>query len=161
MALATVVAGNYTNTYNSTSLGQVEDGFRLRWQLAKQNVMSDSYGDTVIDSVLRGANVFLLFTGIEYTAASAAMWPIGALGLIGQVGRMVEGSSLSKATVLTAVSGTTAASAPASLTASKTFLSENAQTEILMANRARTVPIELRLYPYDTASSAFGWFTTT
>lgn len=161
MALATVVAGAYTAAYNSSDVGQQEEGFRLRWQFATQNIMSDTYGDTVIDSVLRGANVFLSFTGIEYSDAAAVMWPVGTLGLMGLCGRLVEGSSLSKATVLTAVSGTTAASTPATLTASKTFLSENAQNELLFANKARYVPIELRLYPYDTGSSAFGWFTTT
>lgn len=161
MALATVVAGPYTCTYNSSSVGQQEDGFRLRWQFSQQNITSNTYGDSVIDAVLRGANVFLQFTGIEYASAAPLMWPVGTLGLMGLVGRMVEGSTLSKATVLTAVSGTTAASSPATLTASKTFLSENSQNDIQFASRARYVPIELRLYPYDTASSAFGWFTTT
>lgn len=161
MALAAVIAGPYGAAWGSgpTSLGMSEDGVRLRQQVSKQLITSDSYGDSVIDGVFRGGQVFMTMVGIEYAAAVAAMWPYGALGVMGQVGRLDFGSSVAQQAVLTAVSGTTASTAPATLTAAQTAPDENLNAELQFASRARYVPVSLRCYPY--SSSGVRWFSTT
>jgi hypothetical protein len=82
MALAAVIAGPFGAAWGSgpTSLGMTEDGIKLRQQVAKQLITSDSYGDSVIDGVFRGGQVFLTMVGIEYSAAIAGMWPYGTFG---------------------------------------------------------------------------------
>jgi len=160
MALATCISGPYTATWNSSDVGQQEDGFRLRQQVNKQIVRSNSYGDSAIDGVYRGGDVFLSFTGIEYSAAKAVLWPYGSFGTMGQVGRLDQGSSLAAAAVLTAVAGTPAAATPASLTASQAIIDENLNSELLFASRLRVVPITMRCYPYTSSSNTI-WFSTT
>ena len=158
MALLAVIAGPYSNTYSGTSLGAVEDGFRVRQSVNKEVVnKSDSYGDSAIDGVFRGGDVLITLVGLEYTAAMAAFWPYGVFGIMGQVGRMDVGSTIAAATVLTAISGTTAAATPTSLTASQTIIDENFNQELLFRSGQRNVPITLRCYPY--SSTGIRWFT--
>jgi hypothetical protein len=161
MALAAVIAGPFGAAWGSgpTSLGMTEDGIKLRQQVAKQLITSDSYGDSVIDGVFRGGQVFLTMVGIEYSAAIAGMWPYGTFGVMGQVGRLDFGSSIAQQAVLTAVAGTTAATVPATLTAAQTAPDENMNAELQFAARGRYVPITLRCYPY--SSTGIRWFSTT
>lgn len=163
MALASLISGPYSGTWNSTDVGQQEDGFRLRQQVNKQTVRSNSYGDSAIDAVYRGGDCFLIFTGIEFLVMKAVMWPYGAFGVMGQVGRLDVGSSIAQAAVLTAVSGTTAyaaSGAVATLTATQSIVDENLNAEMAFASRLRVVPVTMRLYPY-TSSSNTVWFTVT
>lgn len=163
MALASLIAGPYSGTWNSTDVGQQEDGFRLRQQVNKSLVRSNSYGDSAIDAVYRGGDCFLIFTGIEFLAMKAVMWPFGSFGVMGQVGRLDVGSTIAKAAVLTAVSGTTAYSesgAVATLTASQTIVDENLNAEMAFASRLRVVPVTMRCYPYSSAGSVI-WFSVT
>ena len=160
MALATVVAGPYTGTHNAASVGLTEDGFRLRQSVSKQLIRSDAYGDSVIDSVYRGGDVFLTFSGIEYSSAIAPWIIYGAgFGVMGQVGRLDQGSTIAFSSVLTAVAGTTAQSAPATLTATQSIIDENFNQELAFAARGRFVPLTMRCYPY--SSSGIRWFSTT
>ncbi len=161
MALASCISGPYSATWNSSDVGQQEDGFRLRQSVNKQVVRSNTYGDSAIDAVYRGGDVFLSFTGIEYVAAKAVLWPYGSFGAMGQVGRLDQGSSLVQSTVLTAASGTPAAATPATLTCAKSIVDENLNSELLFASRLRVVPITMRCYPYDNGSGTIIWFSTT
>lgn len=161
MALETIVAGPYTGAYSGSDVGIVENGFNLRSTIAKQQILGgNGYGESVIDSVYLGANWFMQFVGMEYSSAVAAFWTYGALGVHGLVGRLDYGSSIAAAMVITAVAGTTAAAAPASLTSSQSIMDENINSELSFSPRARFVPITLRLYPYDNSGTVV-WFTTT
>lgn len=156
MPLATLIAGPYTATYNSSSVGQQEDGFELRWRSLGDDVTSNSYGDTIIDTVYRGMEVSLFFTGIEYSSAIGLMWPYtSTLGELGQVGRLNVGSTLTKTLVMTSVAGTTAASTPTSLTATNVIMSKKTEAMLRFASRLRTVPVGLDLLPYNSSADKF------
>lgn len=171
MALATVIAGAYTATMAAASMGQQEDGFRLRLSFAKEEIRSNTYGDSVIDAVYRGGNCFL--TGVFIESASVILKagvgplnpfnPYGAggsvsgLGFMGVVGRL--DFALTGAVVLTAVTGLPAASDIASLTGTNSIIDQNLNQEIVMANRARFVGLTFRLYPY--TSTDVKWFAVT
>lgn len=159
MALATVVAGPYTTTFSGSSIGITEDGIMLNASFPEDEITGDAYGDSVIDTVRRGANVFLALVGIEYTAALPMAWPESStFGRMGVTGRMGEGMSV--ATVLTSTASTSAAAAPATLTSSKTLLSRDSQTQLQFAARGRKVPVQLRCFPYLTGGNNV-WFTVT
>ena len=183
MPLGTFISGPYNGTYNAESIGLTEDGFEVRLRAEKDLInMTHLYGDSVIDAVYRGGNCLLAFVVSEWAKATALgmMWPYGpansgttssvapavGYGFIGTVGRCDVGSSLYKAVVLTAVSGTTAASSPATFTASQAIKAEAHDTQYMLAPRHRKTPIVLRLYPYTVtnpsnyASGTYEvWFT--
>lgn len=163
MALATVVAGGYTATYNSAAMGQQEDGFRLRLSFAKEEIRSNTYGDSVIDSVYRGGNCFLSGIFIERSSvvANAAVSPFNpygtAVGFMGLVGRL--DFALAQSVVLTAIATLPAASVIASLTATNAIIDQNLSTEVVLANRASFLGLTFRLYPY--LSTDVKWFAVT
>lgn len=166
MALAAAIAGPYGGVWDSIDYGQTQDGFRVMLRAAKELVRSNSYGDSVLDAVYRGGECFITFAGIEYGKLDdvnagglnvSILWPYGALGVMGQVGRLDSGSSLVGSSVLTRVSSSTSAT-PTSLTAAQTMLSEDHNLDLLMATKHRIVPLTLRAYPY--TSTGDRWFAT-
>lgn len=175
MALGTFIAGPYSATYATIALGLTEDGFELRFRPEKQLVnQSDLYGDTILDAVYRGGNYMMAYNMIEYGSAVAAgvQWPYGPAvstipvdGVMGTVGMMDVASTKAKATILTAIAGTTAAATPATLTASQSILAEGSEVSLQFVSKLRTVPIAKRLYPYSanapqqTSGSQVAWFT--
>lgn len=157
MPLATIVAGPYTSAYNSDSLGHTEDGFQVSYNFEKLPVKVDFYGDSIIDNVYRGVNGQVTVVGMEYSTITGgspivAVWPYGALGAVGVVGRMDVGSSLSAALVLTSTTGTTAAAAPATLTSSNSIISPQS-VQMMFAARERKVPVTFDLMIYDNAGT--------
>ncbi len=166
MALATVIAGGYTATYNSAAMGQQEDGFRLRMSFAKEEIRSNTYGDAVIDSVYRGGNCFLSGVFIERdsvltnnSAAPFNPYNGGAgMGFMGVVGRL--DFALAKVIVMTAIATLPAASSIATLTGTYSIIDQNLPTEVSMANRASFLPLTFRLYPY-LDSGNVKWFVAT
>jgi len=143
------IAGPYTATWNSLALGQAAEGYRVSHSFFKQLVTGDSYAQAPQDEVYQGAEMFVQFRSIEYDAAgiATAMWPYGAYLTMGQVGRVSVQQSLAMALVLTAVAGTPAATAPASLTGTKALLAEGFPVELAFEPALREVPIRMRLYP--------------
>lgn len=161
MALETLIAGPYSGTYNSVDVGVTENGYEIQQESSVQDITpTDLYGDTVIDSVYRGGNVFLQFESKAYkTGSITPFWPWAALGLHGTSGRL--GSNVASAMVLTAKAGTTASTTPATLTGSKSILAPNSPARLLYSSVLRTVPVRLRVYPVDTGGGVIGWFTMT
>lgn len=151
------IAGAYTATYNALALGQTADGFRLSHQFFKRLITGDSFAEAPQDAVYRGAMMQIGYSLIAYDAAAVqlAMWPYNATIFdMGVVGRLDVGGSLAKALVLTAVSGTSAATKPATSTFSNAILMEGFPVEILFAPDLREVPIRQRIYP--SSSGVFG-----
>jgi hypothetical protein len=166
--LAAIIAGGYTSTYNAVAMGQQEDGFRIRQSFAKEEVRSNTYGESVIEGVYRGGNCYLQGVFIErasvlkVAAASPGNPYSSAIGAMGLVGRLDFG--LAQAVVLTAIASLSTASINgiASLTASCAIIDQNLSTEIVMANRASYLNLTFRLYPTGTNGSSDGvWFTVT
>ena len=117
MALDTFVSGAYTATYNAVAVGMTEDGFKLNQSISQENIdKSDLYGDTLLDFIYRGGQAFIQYTGKAYKAgAITPLWPWGSMGVVATsaapIGRLA--SDVAKSLVLTAVSATPAATAPA------------------------------------------------
>lgn len=158
-----LLAGQYTVTWNSVSLGIMEGDQgvpTISQQTAAEMVgNTDAYGKSNIDGIYQGANWFAQFTCMEYRAGSiAAFWPYGTLGVMGTIGRLLY--SLSAALVLTAIAGTPAAATPATLTASRAILAPGYNTQLLFGPTLRKVPIRQMLFPYSSGGNIV-WFTTT
>lgn len=153
------IAGAYTVTWNSVTIGQVSDGIRLRQSNSVEVIKGQSLGESTQDGVYQGGDAFIQLESLEYiTGAIAAWWPYGDLGVVGLPGRLL--TSLAKSLVLTAVSGTPAESSPATLTASKAILAPNQNLELLFATRLRRVPLMFQLLPYTSGDNSV-WYTTT
>jgi hypothetical protein len=155
------ISGPYTLTYGASPLGIIEDAASLEITPSEDGIQGDNYGDSIQDGVYRGGNCYLDLVLQEYNAAGAlsAFWPFHAtFGHMGQVGTLK--SSFAAALVLTAVSGTPAASAPATLTANKAVLAPNFPLRLLFGSRLRNVPLRFQFLPY-LVTSAPAWFTTT
>ena len=151
------IAGRYTCTYNSLSLGQTADGWRPTWSFFKRLITGDAWAQAPQDAVYQGAEMLLGGRLIEYDAAgvATASWPYnGTKWTMGVVGRTDVGSSLVKSIVLTAVAGTPAAATPATMTFSKSILQEGFPIEILFAPDLREVPLRFRVYP-DQSTGVF------
>lgn len=166
--LAAVIAGGYTSTWNSVAMGQQEDGFRLRVSFAKEEVRSNTYGDSVIEAVYRGGNCYLQGIFIERAAVMkvAAISPFNpysaAVGAMGLVGRLDW--ALSMPIVMTAIGSlaTAGTNGIASLTAANAAIDQNQSTEVVMANRASFLNLTFRLYPAGTnGGSDAVWFAVT
>lgn len=160
MALGTLICGRYSGTFNSVDTGITQNGYELTQDSKAEEVTpTDAYGDSIIDLCYRGGNVYIQFEGKEYKAgAITPFWPWGTLGLMGIIGRLA--SDVAAAMVLTSTAGTPAASAPATITASKSILAPNNSSRLLYDSKVRNVPIRLLVLPFSN-SGTITWFTQT
>ena len=155
MALETFVAGRYTGTWNAVDMGLQENGFMLSGQSSEELIAkSDAYGDTVLDTIYRGANWFMEFTALGYKAGTIApLWPFATFGSLGLVGRL--GSSLAQSLVLTSTAGTPAATSPTTLTATLAKLAEGFDARLMFDSSLRKVPMRMRMLPADVMQFHF------
>lgn len=156
----TFISGSYTATYNGNSIGSTEDGFRIQVQQHHEDIRTDDYGDVPVDGVQRGVSYQISLVGMEYNLVKAAMAKQGnALGASkDNVGKLL--SSLAASLVLTATSGTPAASAGniQTLTATKAILITD--FEVLLASRVRKGPLTFRLLPDPAVSGGKAYVET-
>jgi len=155
--MATFIAGRYTATWNSLALGQTADGFRSSHSIFKRLITGDAFAQAPQDAIYQGAEVFMAGRLIQYDAAAmpTIMWPYASTFLdMGIIGRADVGTSLAKSLILTAISGTPAAAAPATLTLPNSILAEGFPIELLFAPDLREVPLRMRVYP--NSSGIFG-----
>lgn len=164
MLTEAIVAGPYTITYNSVALGIFEGDEGVpsieQTQFEQPVNSTDRYGRTKIDAVWMGNQY--VFQGIlmEYAKALAALDPVGTFGSsIGSAGVLKQ--TLAKALVLTAVSGTSAATAPATLTANRAVPAADFNAKLAFGPQYRKAPIKLDLLPYDVGAGAVGFFVKT
>jgi hypothetical protein len=158
----TLIAGQYTVTYNGTSCGIMEGDAGVPTIEATNHAEpvnnTDAYGKSMIDAIYQGGDHFASFQCMEYKAGSiAAFWPFGALGVMGVIARLYY--DMSSALVLTAVAGTPAANSPATLTASKSIIAPGFNGRLLYGPTLRKVPIRLALLPFSSTGNK--WFTST
>lgn len=130
---------------------------------SKAIAFSSKYGKTKIDSIGLGINWTLQCVAMEapkaYSlSALSPLWPFGALGLLGIIGLLKYGLALPL--VLTAVAGTSAAAAPATLTAPKAVLADDFQSKLVFGPDLRIVPLKFDLL-LATVSATVGHFSTT
>lgn len=167
MAIATVVAGAYSSTYNAVDCGDfTEDGFELEIRTHGERVeRTDKFGDSLLDIVHRGSSAFITFNSRVFKAGSLTpFYPWGSLGVIATtaapIGRLA--SAVAAALVLTVVANTPADGTTPSLdtfTASKAILPDGANLRLLFSSRVRNVPVQLALLPSETTGTVT-YFTT-
>lgn len=173
MATNLFIAGPYSATNlvpagSALDIGLTEDGFNIRFRIEKQVIGQTAlYGDSILDAVYRGGNASLSYLSLEFNKSllNGVAWYQNAVGVANQgkmatVGTMDIGSTKAGSTVLTAISGTTAAASPATLTSLQCALIEGHELNWTKTSRLKTQPIMQRLYPY-TASAVEVWYTVT
>lgn len=165
MALGTFIAGRYSGTFDSVDVGVTRDGYELEQVAHAEEInRTDKFGDTLVDTVVRGASYRMRFVSIEYKAGSlAAFTPAGTTpGVIATtllpIGRL--GTAAGKAMVLTSTPNTPAASAPATLTAPTAALAPGFNGRLLYNSKLREVPVELVLLPAEAAGTVSAWTQT-
>lgn len=154
------IAGPFSCTWNSLACGQAEDGYTTSHQFFWELIRGDSFGESPQEAIYRGGEMDISFRAVDFSAAAMqTMFWIGSATIytLGTPGRSAIGSSMAKTLVLTAVSGTTAATVPATLTLTNTMIKENFPVDLVYAPRLRYVPMRLRVLP--SASGVFGTVT--
>lgn len=172
-ALGTWVAGPYTATLDSQSLGILDPqgegrAFQLSMQIFQQIVTGHTYGRTPIDSINQGGDHLIRFIAEEQiVAAMKACWFLSEtataayafadMSVPGTIGAFA--SDKGKTLVLTAVAGTQAASrGPATLTA---LVYPTEQTkELILDSSLRKFPAELRMFLQDYSGTKRFWSNT-
>jgi hypothetical protein len=166
MPLATLIAGRYSAVYNSVDVGITRQGHEIEVALKAEVIdESDLYGLSMIDLIHRGGNAFYQANFREYKAGSISVLTApfaGTLGILVNAANPVGavGSDKAQALVLTAATGTPAATSPATLTASKAILAEDYPVKLLFDSRLREIPVRMRLIPYASSQNTI-WFSTT
>lgn len=153
------IAGKYSLTLGGSTVGQISQGITISHQFSKQIIIGDNFAETAQDAVFRGANVFCAYTLLEWNAAAAreALWPYGSAYLtMSDVIGVLDSDQVSQI-VMTALSGTPAASTPASITMPQAIIAEGQNVDVLFGPELRTVPIRQRVYP--NTSGVFGTLT--
>lgn len=168
MPLITPVAGKYSGVYSAVSCGILtDDGFRLSMTPHAQEVRgTDAFAQTLLTCIYQGQDWRVIWRAKEWSAGAQKAFqifgeqaggvsPRPKLGIIAR-----DFVDMAAALVLTATTGTPAAAAPASLTASLAILSPNANVDFELTSRVREVPIEQLLLPYASGSDVIPFSTT-
>lgn len=169
MSLGRFIAGPYTATWNAKALGlTTPQGYRINSRFLKELVRGDAYGQTPIDAIHQGREMFVEARFIEaqlegvvdmrepYNSAAGAQFELGTIGAMDVNGEGgASPTSNTKVMILTAASNTPAATdGPATATFTESILAEDFDVEMLMSPSLREVPVRNRVYPYiDTLDS--------
>lgn len=152
------IAGQYTVTLGSSTVGQLQAGITLEHTVFKEPITGDNHAKARQDAVYQGEDMTVSYVLLEYNAlaARAAFWPYGTTYLTGGIrGRLDSG--LVAQLVATAIAGTPAAATPASFTLPRCILSAGFPTKILFIPGLRTIPVQQDIYP--DASYIYGTLT--
>lgn len=155
----TLIAGRYTITFNSIAIGVLQsDGSsdpRIDLIPHSQPIKgTDGWGDGTIDHISRGSDAFLSLVCMEYKAGSyGAAWPWGAaVGYFLPAGYTM-GNTHAKALVMTAIAGPTAATAPATITATYALPTPETTIALMYGPTLRKIPIQFQFLPYSSSGS--------
>ncbi len=166
MALGVFIAGRYTSTLSGLDLGLTRRGYEVQFQLKAEMIdETDGYGLTPIDFIQRGAECAIEMLCREWKAATiGAAWQAltGTFGVLSSVASPIGrlGSDSAQALVLSSTANTPAASAPATLTATKAILSPNFNVNSAWDSRLRELPLRFLLLPYTSGGSVLFCSTT-
>lgn len=147
-------AGAYSVTHNAVDVGLFEGALRQNQPMHAQESLASRFGDTVIDGVYRGTNVFAIMVVKEWTeSVRDVIWPFDeALGNSGIIGRML--TDIAKVLVFTAIPGTPAATnGPLTRTYSLAVIAPEHNTEITFGAEERNIPVVMRCLPAITDST--------
>jgi hypothetical protein len=158
MAITAPIAGAYTGTWNGTAVNYTRQGWNIHFTLKGERIEeTDLYGLSLIDICYRGASLTIDCIGKIYgsgTTLPVAAW-VSSFGQVYNatftIGQLASGAV--KPLVLTAVSGTPAASSPATFTAAYTMPSPDNDFTYLFDSRAREAPLKFDVLVKDTAGT--------
>lgn len=171
---ANAISGPYHSTWNGSYLGATEDGYEVEHTFYSEPIRGDNLGDAIQDEIHRGCDVYVNFTCIEWskaiagagTAGGPISWPQAAARAAGVIGDVLSDGA--GALVLTATANTPSATAPATMSFTKTTLARNFPVRVVYASRLRRLPLRMIAYPQSAGSSAaqsynaaINWYTTT
>lgn len=148
--------GPYTVTLDpgagALALGLTEGPIRLTTQNYGQPIKCDQFGNSTIDGIYLGQDVFVALTLKEWTTnAKAAIFQLASQGTVGLVGRAY--GAIGKQMVITAVASTPAAThGPATITLPLVAIAPGFNTEILHGNVERNVPLVFQAFPSSSGS---------
>lgn len=162
MAIGEFAPGYYNMTYDGDDPGLVQGVRQLRRKYKAQIISADLYGDTQLDGVYRGSDVFLRMIFKEWNATvRKILWPFDTdFGDLGIPGKLL--TDFAKSMVLTALTGTPAATkGPATVTATLALLAPENDVEVIMGNEQRDVPVLIQCFPYVVSTGRVAHFTVT
>lgn len=140
----TFIAGAYTATYNSTTIGATEEGFEILESPHEQEIKTDEFGETVVDKVNLGNTTRIRLTFVEYDSIKTALYAAHTQGdPKAKTGRLVSASAA--ALVLTPVAGTTAAAESSTWTFHKVVV--DGDFSVLLSSRHRKGPVTFLAMP--------------
>jgi len=159
------IAGQYTTTFDppgapaAAAVGQIEAGFTLGHRVYKEYIQGDNFARSRQDAVFQGMDMDIEYQLLEYNGTNAAyvFWPYGSAYLNMSVVIGTLDSANSGQLVLTALAGTPAAAAPATITLPNVILTEGFPVNLLFAPQLRRIPIRQDVYP--NSSGVFGTLT--
>jgi len=152
----TPIAGHFTATWDSDSLGQTEEGFQIRIIGGAEDVTADAGGISTLTRIWQGGNMFIDFVGLEYHKLLSAglFYPVNTLHANGLPDNLTDAVGTNeyasyKPLVLTPVGGN--ASTPGGVI---TFLKTILVSEITvpLGSRFTRVPVTFQAFP-DTGTN--------
>lgn len=160
--MSSFIAGPYTATYNTVSIGLTTQGFTLSHEFFKRLITSDQTGDGPVNAIYRGRAQFIEFESLEagnegiqnlmdpYAPVVGGSAVPGVMGAIGQfdvdvtVGESTCNGA-ARALILTKIAGSCAV--PATVTIPLAIIAEGYPIRQLYAQELRTIPLRMRAYP--------------
>lgn len=175
MSLGTFVAGPYTGTYTPPSgtagdLGVTEQGFQISISYAKEAIaQTDRWAQTLVESVYAGvSSVTVTCLSLEYKSSMLkALFPYQATALVESGATYFDLGTIAVldtdkagSLIFTAIAGTTAATKPATWTATKAIMRANEQLQWAFDARLRKVPLPFQIYPISDTGIIKFWSQT-
>lgn len=155
--------GPYEVTWNGTSIGMMEGSIHHQQMVIGAPIRASLYGQTILDYILQGMFVNAVLVIKEWNAGSkAALWPFNASqGIVGEAGLLFN--PLYKAMVLTALSGTPAATeGPVTRTYAICGLLPGHNLDVTFGPEERNIPVAFTCLPEpDSTSKRCKFFTDT
>lgn len=147
------------------SIGLIDAVSRINRQNAGEDVMASQFGDTVIDGIYTGGNVFATVVGKEWFPNSVRLLhPWGdTFGTVGPIGAsMCDAAGQLRLTPVEgsrAHDGATTAIMGGAFLFRRAIMSNSANVETLLGNTERLLPFTFQCFPYLLESdSAYHWF---
>lgn len=146
--------GPYTATWNSNSIGLLEGVVRHSESAIGLPIRAGLYGQSVLDYILQGASMFVTIVVKEWNSNTRAMlWPFGtSMGIVHEAGFLLGAGAYAKQLVLTAVSGTPAATeGPTTRTYPLTIPLPGHSLDATFGAVERNIPVVLAVLPEDNS----------
>lgn len=151
-----IVVGAYRASWGAVDVGIIKDGIALDWGDSSHIINSQELGESMIDGVYRGGNLYVSMVLQELNLAPVKnmLWPFAAnLGEVGTPGVLL--STFAKELILTKIAGTNAPET--SWTFYSVVVAPNFARQIELVNRPRELAIRLQVFPTDQSGTK-KWF---